>query len=323
MDLKRFLVTTPVAFFLTFAGLAMGQGPQPSVYVAGVSDSNMAFASINDASVEVDTLAPEETPAPPPTATPTLAPTPTRVLTPTPTRETRRTIRVPILMYHYISVPPPDADKYRLDLSVTPANFKAHVEYILAAGYHPITVADLADYLRRGIPLPPNPIILTFDDGYLDNYENAFPILKEYKIPATFFVITDFVDNKKPGYMTWNQLEDMAIEGMEIGSHTMTHVDLSTKSRTIQASEIAGSKATIEARIGTPVKSFGYPAGKYDSRTLEILRSVGYQAAVTTDAQGTRQSSDAMFELRRVRVRGTFTANDLGYWIKYFMANGK
>lgn len=320
MDLKRFLVTTPVAFFLTFAGLAIGPGPQSGLSLAGVTDSTLRFASIDDSSVEIGALASEETPTPSPA--PTLAPTLTRVLTPTPTRETRRTIRVPILMYHYISVPPPDADKYRLDLSVTPANFRAQVEYLLAEGYRPITVADLADYLRRGTPLPPNPIILTFDDGYLDNYENAFPTLKEYQVPATFFVITDFVDQKKPGYMTWDQLEELAIEGMEIGAHTMTHADLQGKSRAFQASEIAGSKATIEARIGTPVKSFCYPAGKYDARTLDIVRSVGYQAAVTTD-QGTRHSSDTIFELRRIRVRGAYSANDLAYWIKYFMVNGK
>jgi peptidoglycan/xylan/chitin deacetylase (PgdA/CDA1 family) len=317
MDLKRFLISTPIAFFLTF-GLMMEPGPQSSAHVVGDAPL-MAFAVVDYAAIDFDSGIPEETPPPP---TPTLAPTPTptRVVTPTPTR---RSIRVPILMYHYISVPPPDADKYRLDLSVTPANFQAHVEYLLAEGYHPITVADLTDYLRRGKTLPPNPIVLTFDDGYVDNYENAFPILKEYQIPATFFVITDFVDNAKPGYMTWNQLEEMAIEGMEIGSHTMSHPDLEGKSRTIQASEIAGSKATIEARIGTPVKSFCYPAGKYDSRTLDVLRSVGYHTAVTTEPQGTRQSSDAIFELRRIRVRGTYTADDLGRWIKYYLASGK
>lgn len=317
MDLKRFLISTPIAFFLTLAGLTMGTGPQPIVNVAKVNAPLMAFASVDYSSVQTVLVEPQDTPPPP---SPTLAPTPTRVVTPT---SVRRSIRVPILMYHYVSVPPPDADKYRLDLSVTPTNFRAQVEYLLAEGYHPITVADLSDYLRRGKSLPANPVILTFDDGYLDNYENAFPILKEFKIPATFFVITDFIDNKKTGYMTWDQLEEMAIDGMEIGSHTMTHPDLEGKSRTIQASEIAGSKATIEARIGTPVKSFCYPAGKYDARTLDVLKSVGYQTAVTTDPQGTRQSSDAIYELRRIRVRGTFTANDVGYWVKYYLSNSK
>lgn len=326
MDLKRFLVPVPIALILTLAGSAMGPGPQlvgVTVQVAGVVEPAAEFAP-QHLLITSETPEPGNTPVPDPTSTPTLAPTPTVSFTPTPTRDpNRRTIRVPILMYHYVSVPPPDADKYRLDLSVTPANFQAQMEYLAAEGYHPIRLSDLADYLRNGKPLPANPIVLTFDDGYADNYQNAFPVLKEYKFPATFFVITQFVDDKKPGYMTWDQLEEMAIEGMEIGSHTMTHIDLKGKPRSVQASELAGSKAMIEARIGTPVKSFCYPAGKYDSQALALVRSIGYTSAVSTDVQGTRQSTDTIFELRRVRIRGNYSLSDFAYWIKYFLSNSK
>lgn len=225
-------------------------------------------------------------------------------------------------MYHYISVPPPDADKFRVDLSVTPAAFSAQMQYLAATGYRPIRLSDLADYLLNGTPLPGKPIVLTFDDGYVDNYANAFPVLKNYKFPATFFVITQFVDENRPGYMTWTQLEEMAIEGMEVGSHSIDHPDLRGKSRAFQNTQIAGSKVTIESRIGTPVKSFAYPSGKYDARTIDVLRSTGYLAAVT-ELQGTRQSTEDIFELRRIRIRGSYSVTDFAYWLKYWSENGR
>ncbi len=316
MKLRRLFLTAPIAVLLALAGFAIGPGAQSSVVVqmAGMILPS-ATPTATDTATPTATPTPTNTPPPTPTFTPTRLPTPTR--TPGP-----RIANVPILMYHYVSVPPPDADVYRLDLSVTPAAFEAQMAYLASAGYHPIRLQDLADYLLNGTPLPSKPIVLTFDDGYADNYAYAFPVLKKFKFPATFFVITQFVDDKKPGYMNWDQLEDMAIEGMEIGSHTVNHIELSGKSRAVQNTEIAGAKLMIESRIGTPVKSFCYPAGKYDSRTIDVLRSTGHLAAVT-EVQGTRQSSQSMYELRRIRVRGAYSANEFAYWINYFSSSGK
>lgn len=323
MDLKRFLVTAPIALLLTMAGFAMGPDSQSgvTVQVAGVGDSpSMVFASTDAFTLE-ETPVSDATPAP--TLVPTPIPLPTQVVSPTPTREPVRSARVPILMYHYISVPPPDADKYRLDLSVTPENFEAQVKYLATQGYTAIRLSDLSEHLLTGKPLPPKPIVLTFDDGYLDNYENAFPILMKYQFVGTFFVITNYVDAQKPGYMNWNQLEEMAIEGNEIGSHTMSHFELKGKSRSIQASEIAGSKLAIESRIGTPVKSFCYPSGKYDANSISALRSAGYLGAVTIESQGIRQTSTNIFEMQRIRVRGNYSLNEFEYWLKYFSSTGK
>lgn len=325
MKLRRLLSATPLAMMLALAGYAMGPATQSPVVV------HMAGLVIPSATPTA-TNTPTATSTPLPTHTPTSTPTPTNTPTPLPSRTptpvppTRdpgmRSARVPVLMYHYLSVPPPDADKYRLDLSVTPANFDAQMEYLAVEGYTPITVALLAEHLLYGAPLPPKPIVLTFDDGYIDNYQYAFPILKKYKFVATFNVITDFIDGKRPGYMNWNQLEEMAIEGMEIGSHTLSHPDLYRKPRAVQVKELAESKATIEARIGTPVTTFCFPAGKYDATTLSVLRDVGYTAALT-EIQGTRQSTENLLELRRIRVRGSYSVADYGYWIKYFLSNGK
>ncbi|MDE3088523.1 MAG: polysaccharide deacetylase family protein [Chloroflexota bacterium] len=321
MLLKRLLSTAPVAVALALIVFVIGsESPAPnSAQVAELIDPS---AAITD-SVPPPKPAAVATESPVPLSIPTLLATPSRAPTPTSTREpSLRVMNVPILMYHYISVPPPDADIYRLDLSVTPANFQAQMEYLATEGYHPIRLSDLTDYLLTGKPLPPKPIVLTFDDGYADNFENALPILGKFKFTATFFIITQFIDDKRFGYMNWNQVEELAIDGMEIGSHTLDHIDLKGKPLAVQNTEIAGSKAMIEARIGTPVQSFCYPSGKYDLRTIEILRSAGYLAA-TTEIAGTQQSSNDMYQMRRIRVRGSYSVSEFAYWIKYFMASGK
>lgn len=324
MNSKRFIAAVPVLIVLAMAGFAVGPGAQSPVVVQIVGviiPSPTSTAAHTPTPTFTPTASP--TPTDTSTATPTFTPTATPTRTPTPTRNPNlRVIRVPILMYHYISVPPPDADKVRVDLSVTPAAFSAQMQYLAATGYHPIRLSDLADYLLNGTPLPDKPIVLTFDDGYADNYANAFPVLKNHKFSATFFVITQFVDENRPGYMTWTQLEEMAIEGMEIGSHSIDHPDLRGKLRAFQNTQIAGSKVTIESRIGTPVKSFAYPAGRYDARTIDVLRSTAYLAAVT-EVQGMRQASEDIYELRRIRIRGSYSVTDFAYWLKYWSESGR
>ena len=319
MILRRLIVAVPVIMLLTLVSFATVPSPQvgDAVRFAGLSFDEKAVVAAETAAPTVE---PTPTQVPSPTVTLTPIPTSTRPPTPTATRDLRlQSARVPILMYHYLSVPPPDADVYRLDLSVTPANFEAQMKYLKAEGYTPIRVSDLSASMLEGKPLPKKPIILTFDDGYADNYEFAFPILKKYKFVATFFVVAGFIDEKRPGYMNWDQLEEMAIEGHEIGSHTLSHPDLKGKSAVVQDTEIAGAKLLIESRIGTPVTSFCYPASKYDSRTLATLRSTGYLAAVT-EISGTRQTLDKILELQRIRVRGSYSVADFAYWIKYWLS---
>ncbi len=350
MNFKNASILAPIVLALiALAGLSLGPGSEPiavhSAEVDTAAQSTMrtitpisvtaAPLNVADASLvtpsPTDTGTPTLTRTPTATRTPTSTPTLTRTPSPLPTRTRTvtstinaalRTIRVPILMYHYVSVPPPDADKYRLDLSVTPDAFETQMDYMQINGYHPIRLSDLTDYLVNGTPLPAKPVVLTFDDGYSDIYENAYPILKNHKFAATFFIITRFVNENRWGYMSWAQLDEVTRNGIEIGSHTLDHPSLRAKSRTYQTTEITDSKKMIEDHLGGQVVSFSYPAGEYGATTISILRSAGYSGAVT-EIQGTRQSTELAYELKRIRIRGSYSVADYEHWINWFMENGK
>lgn len=216
---------------------------------------------------------------------------------------TLRQITAPVLMYHYISVPPEDADIYRLDLSVTPENFRAQMQYLADEGYTVISLYDLNRALRWGTPLPPRPVALTFDDGYRDAYENAFPVLKEFGYTATFFVITARLDEGHPAYITWAQAQEMAAAGMSIESHTKDHPNLSSRDPEYLYYQIQGSIESITAHTGQPVRLFSYPAGRWDEQALDAVRAYDLWTAVITE-NGAQHTTDSLLLLRRVRISG-------------------
>jgi len=241
--------------------------------------------------------------ASPPAATPT--PPDTDRQTDMPRRRTPRPeVRVPILMYHHIAVAGPNADAVRRDLSVSPAVFEAQMAHLASQGYRPVSLLDLFEHLQGGQALPPRPIILTFDDGYDDNYTNAYPILRRYGLQGTFFIITGLVG--RPGYLTWEQAREMRRGGMSLESHTCTHPDLAKSAPWYVDKEIKEAKAALERELGGPVLFFSYPSGKYNAAAIAALQANGYLGAVTTQ-HGTMHQASALYELRRVRIRGSDT----------------
>lgn len=248
-------------------------------------------------------VTPSETPSPtlPPWVTPTVTPTPTPPLTPD--GEVREA-HVPILMYHYISVPPSGSDEYRVDLSVTPESFRQQMAWLADNGYEVISLQELVYALETGWPdLPDKPVVLTFDDGYVDNYENAFPILQEFGYTATFFILTDVTDRRQEGYMTWEMLREMHEAGMNVEVHGREHVEMTDREPDWLYYHLVGPAETIEANLGYQPHYLSYPAGQYDADVIAAAIEHGYYAAVTT-VQGGLQSSEAPYELRRLRVRG-------------------
>ena len=251
----------------------------------------------------VPTPSPQATPGPP--------------LLPTPDGQAR-VARVPILMYHYVGENPPDADAIRLDLTVPPDRFEAQLAYLRQAGYSSITLEDLVLYLTTGRPLPEKPVIFTFDDGYLDNFLYAFPLLRQYGFGGTFFVVTQFLDEGRAGYMSWQQARLMQANGMEIESHGVSHEDLAGAPAEFVAEQLKASRARIEKELGKPVRFFAYPFGRYDQRTIEELEVAGYWAAVTTEG-GAVHSGDDLFRLTRVRVHGSHDLDRFVATLDYYL----
>jgi len=241
-------------------------------------------------------------------------PTPTGVVFPDPifppkSDGTVRTATVPILMYHYISVPPVATDKIRVGLSVTPEMFEAQVKLLVDNGFTTITLFDLYEHLATGRALPDKPIVLTFDDGYVDNYEQAFPILKKYKQTGTFFVLTGPADVKDPAYMSWEMVTEMSRAGMDIQLHSKDHVDLRHRRYEDLVWQIIGGRQSIEGHTGKPVVFMAYPSGKYDSTVTKFLSDNNFWGAVTTESGRTHSISDAL-KWTRVRIAGQFSLKD-------------
>ncbi len=246
-------------------------------------------------------LAATPTPEPVPTATPKPRPSPDGLV---------RKARVPILMYHYASAPPAGADIYRQDLSVPPALFRSHLKALADAAYTTISMYELLAHLEQGAPLPEKPVILTFDDGYRDNYENAFPLLREFGMTAMFFVVTDYMDAGNPVYLSWDMAREMQAAGMYIESHGRDHISLRNRNDDFLIWQALGSAETIEYELGVRPRFITYPFGYYDRNTIRIFESAGFWGGVTING-GATHTNDAPFQLKRVRVRGTTTAAEL------------
>ncbi len=221
-----------------------------------------------------------------------------------------RQAQVPILMYHYVSVPPAGSDVYRRDLSVSPELFRSHLQAMADAGYTTISMYDLVGHLNQGEPLPEKPVILTFDDGYRDNYENAFPLLAEFGMTGMFFVVSDYMDEGNPLYLSWDMAREMQAAGMFIESHGRNHASLRNRNDDYLVWQALGSAETIEHELGVRPRFITYPFGHYDRNTIRIFESAGFWGGVTIIA-GATHSTDNLFQLRRVRVRGTTSAGEL------------
>ncbi|MDQ6908861.1 MAG: polysaccharide deacetylase family protein, partial [Chloroflexota bacterium] len=198
-------------------------------------------------------------------------------------------------------------------LSVTPADFAAQMEWLVKNGYHAVFPSELTAAMTQSAPLPTKPIVLTFDDGYRDFYDQAWPVLKQYGLKSSSAVVTNFADKGDRGdlqYMNWNMIKELDQSGMvEIASHTQSHPDLTRMSTGQRWAELSQSKALIEQQLGHPCATFIYPSGRYDGATVADAKRAGYQIAFTTNDGKVRapQDTGVILQLPRVRVAGGTT----------------
>jgi peptidoglycan/xylan/chitin deacetylase (PgdA/CDA1 family) len=214
-----------------------------------------------------------------------------------------------ILMYHNIDTPPKHA---RIpNLYVTLRMFRFQMWYLKIAGFKVLPIKDVVQAVEAG-DATQNMAAITFDDGFVDFYQNAYPVLKHYGYPATVYVVSELAgkDNvwdseketvKKP-LMTWDQVREVSTHGIEIGSHTRSHPQLTTLSGDALKEELSGSKQKIEEELNRSVEHFCYPYGDWNDTVKAEVIKAGYQFAVVTQRGHVVKGSDAL-ALRRVPIK--------------------
>ena len=215
-----------------------------------------------------------------------------------------RTLRVPILMYHRIDVLRPSLPAITRSLTVAPADFAAQMRWLKAHRYHAVTQLQLFDALERGRKLPPKPVVITFDDGYRDVLFNAAPLLRRLRMPATAYVITDRISGSDVSFLSWAMLHALEQDGVEIGSHTVSHAEIPTLTDPTALRELIQSRHALELHLHHPVQWFAYPAGKFDAHSEQLVHQAGYVLAVTTQP-GSAQDARLPFALHRYEVLDT------------------
>ena len=219
---------------------------------------------------------------------------------PLPQSQPRVGVTVPVLVYHSIR-PFTATDSQQLkNYSVEPSMFERQLHYLKDHGYAVVSFDAVIDYLVRQTPLPEKSVVLTLDDGWENQYTYAFPLIKKYGMSATFFIFTNAVGHKH--FLTWDQVNELARSGMEVGGHSMSHPYLVRITDSAKlAEEITGGKKIIEEHIGRGIVAFAYPFGQYDEAVVAVVAQAGYQAARTLH-RGAIRNGDDPYTLRAMQV---------------------
>jgi peptidoglycan/xylan/chitin deacetylase (PgdA/CDA1 family) len=210
--------------------------------------------------------------------------------------------KVPILTYHSI-------DDSGSVISTGPDKFRRQMKYLSERQARVISLGELTEAMIEGRQLPLNSLVLTFDDGYRNVYTTAFPILREFGFTGTVFLVTDYCGRRNdwPGQpaviepaplLSWAEIKEMRREGIEFGSHTATHPDLTRLPTAEAAEEINRSKATIEDRLGVGATVFAYPYGRCNERVKELAQREFHAACSTRLGKVGR--GDDLHQLKRV-----------------------
>jgi len=211
--------------------------------------------------------------------------------------------RIPVLLYHSV-------DDSGSVISISPQEFKAQMRYLRRSGYETISLNEYLNYVV-GFGKPAGKrVVITFDDGFKNNYSEAFPVLKEYGFTATIFISTDLAGQKSSwerdesipelSMLTWDEVKEMSDYGIKFESHTCSHCYLSQLSENEARDELLRSKSTIEEKTGRQVEFFCHPYGDWSEQTKRLARECGYRGAFTRPGFGSASNKGDLYDLKRV-----------------------
>jgi peptidoglycan/xylan/chitin deacetylase (PgdA/CDA1 family) len=206
-------------------------------------------------------------------------------------------VGVPVLYYHSVRE---SADN---EVTITPEKLRMQLKYIKDQGYITLTMSELKNYLLDNSPIPQKSIVITFDDGYMDNYYNAFPILKDLDMVATIFCITSNLDGSY--YLSKDAITEMSNYGIDIQSHTVNHHKLDKMTYSEQLAELKTSKKTLEAITGKEVTSIAYPFGNFNDNSIKAAKDAGYTLGFTT-RRGLSDRDDNSLKIDRIYINSNY-----------------
>lgn len=220
---------------------------------------------------------------------------------------------VPILSYHHF------VENCRSHLCISTHVFDRHMRYLKNNGFRVITMSELLGFLQYRHAIPKRSVIITIDDGYRSAYSIAYPILKKYGFKANFFIYTDYVGVSKSA-ITWDQLREMKADGFEVGSHTVSHCDLTKRTLVDHdqdylariKKELVESKKIIDKELKQNTVSIAYPYGRYNVAVLNLCEQAGYKIGVSSKRGGNAFFTDTLVLDRNQILKSdmqTFIAN--------------
>lgn len=210
-------------------------------------------------------------------------------------------IGVPVVYYHSIQLSGTN------ELMLNPDTFRSHLKWLKYNNYVSLTMDELYNHLKFNTPVPKNSIVLTFDDGYIDNFNNALPILKEYGYDGTVFMISDYLGNEN--FLT-NDLLTQCDEGnLFVESHSSTHPELATLTNQQQENELKSSKSNLEAIVKRPVEYIAYPYGSYNTETKLLSEKAGYKLGLSTDS-GFATGKSPLYAVPRVYMSDFYSLDE-------------
>ncbi len=222
------------------------------------------------------------------------------------------TKEIPVLSYHQIRNLKPSDSKKNSTYILSIQYFKEHMQMLRDSGYHPILPDQYIEFVQNGKPIPPKPIVITFDDGTIGQYEHALPILEKFGFKAVFFIMT--ITLNKQGYLNNEQIKKIANKGNRIGCHTWDHHNVTKYENTDWKLQVEKPTQVLQEITGMPIKYFAYPYGEWNHLSIIKLKEYGFKCAFQLG--GKMDTEEPLFTIKRILVDGSWSAKDLNNIIK-------